>query len=120
MDFFADENVARPIVQWLRDSGHDVLYASEADPGIDDAVWLHRAEAESRLILTSDKDFGEIVFRDAQTSHGIILLRMDELKVPARIERLLAVWSVIQANPSGRFIVISANKIRVRELPRSV
>lgn len=44
MKFFADENVARSIVQWLRQTGHDVLYAAEADLGQDDAIWLRQVE----------------------------------------------------------------------------
>ena len=56
MRFFADENVARPIVQWLRQSGHEVLYAAEAAPGREDAVWLHEAEQSERLIVTADRE----------------------------------------------------------------
>jgi hypothetical protein len=56
MKFLADENVARPIVRWLRQMGHDVLYAAEAAPGREDAVWVHEAgrlppESESNLGL---------------------------------------------------------------------
>ena len=60
MKFFADENVARLIVQWLRERGHDVLYAAEVAPGRDDAVWQHQAEQSERLIVTADKDFGDL------------------------------------------------------------
>jgi predicted nuclease of predicted toxin-antitoxin system len=76
MKFFADENVALLIVQWLRQMGHDVLYAAEADPGQDDAIWLHRAEQSERLIVTADKDFGDLIFRDRLNSHGVVLMRM--------------------------------------------
>jgi predicted nuclease of predicted toxin-antitoxin system len=93
-----------------------VRYASEEEPGEDDSVWLEEAQEDERIILTSDKDFGELIFRDQLNSHGIILMRLGSLSLAERIERLEAVWSVIEANPSGRFIVISESKVRVRRL----
>ena len=116
MNFFADENVARAIVAWLRGKGHDVLFASEAKPGTPDVEWLREAQDSARLIVTSDKDFGELIFRDHLNSHGVILMRMEELTIKERLTRLQAVWAVIEANPSGKFIVITEKKIRVRPL----
>jgi len=116
MRLFADENVARAIVRWLRTEGHDVLYAAEAAPGESDPVWLQRAEAEQRLLLTSDKDFGELVFRDRLNSYGVVLLRLEELPLTERLARLETAWSVVEANPAGKFIVIGEHKVRVRAL----
>ncbi len=116
MNYLADENVARRIVQWLRGRGDDVKYASEERSGELDAVWLREAEAQQRLILTSDKDFGELVFRDRLNSHGVVLFRLEKLTVEARIKRLEQVWSIVEANPRGCFIVITPRRIRVRPL----
>ena len=116
MKFFADENVARPIVLWLRDAGHDVLYAPEARPGETDAVWLREAEAQQRLVLTCDKDFGELVFRDCMNSFGIVLLRLEGSPIHERILRLQTAWGVVAANPQGKFIVMTQQKVRVRNL----
>jgi predicted nuclease of predicted toxin-antitoxin system len=113
---FADEDVARAIVQWLRGRGHDVLYAAEAGPGELDSAWLARAEAEERLIFTADKGFGEMVFRECRTTHGVVLLRIEHLAIPQRLGRLEAVWAVVEANQAGRFIVVTDRKVRVREL----
>ena len=118
MKFFADENVARPIIQWLRQAGHDVLSAAEAGPGEDDAVWLRQAEQSKRVIVTSDKDFGEFIFRDRLNSHGIVLIRMQRLNLRERLARLAAVWSTVEANPQGKFIVITEGRGRVRSLKR--
>ena len=76
MRIFADENVARDIVTWLRSSGHDVLSAAEDAPGTTDIRWVELAEREQRVILTFDKGFGELVFRGRLTSHGFVLLRL--------------------------------------------
>jgi len=116
MKLFADENVARAIVLWLRGRGHEVLYAAEEEPGAPDDRWLERCEADSRCILTSDKDFGELVFRDRLSSHGIILLRLEDLRLSDRLARMESAWPVVEENPKGKLIVISGRKIRVRDL----
>ena len=61
MNLLADENVDAPIVAALRAAGHRVRYVLELDPGIDDPRVLALANADQTLLLTSDKDFGELV-----------------------------------------------------------
>lgn len=116
MQFFADENVARPIVQWLRQRGYDVLYAAEAAPGREDVVWLYQAEQSGHLIVTADKDFGDLIFRDRLNSHGVVLMRMHRLGLRERLARLAQAWSTVEANPKGKFIVITEGRVRVRNL----
>ena len=120
MRLFADENMPRAIVVQLRGLGHDILYASEAEPGAADRDWLVRAEAERRVILTSDKDFGDLIFRDRLTSHGVVLLRLNELPLMERLARLQQAWAIVEAHPTGKFVVISARKVRVRDLGASM
>jgi predicted nuclease of predicted toxin-antitoxin system len=91
-----------------------VASASELGLGDPDTRWLTLAESEQRLVLTSDKDFGELVFRDRLTMFGIILLRLDDVAVPAWVTRLQEVWSEIEANPSGCFIVVTSKRVRFR------
>lgn len=116
MKFFADENVARAIVQWLRAEKHDVLYAAEAGAGKADILWLQEAESQQRLIITCDKDFGELIFRDRMNSYGVVLLRLEDIPLAKRIARLQTAWAVVEANPKGKFIVVTEHKIRVRSL----
>lgn len=116
MKLFADENMARSIVRRLRDLGHDVLYASEIQPGAADSAWLNRAEGEGRVILTADKDFGDLIFRDRLSSHGVVLLRLGALPLRERLARLEEAWPSVEAHSIGRFIVITPTKIRIRNL----
>ncbi len=116
MKYLPDENVPRRIVTWLRARGEDVLYAAEEHAGEIDAEWLRLAEADGRFILTSDKDFGDLVFRDGLNSHGVILFRLERLSIEARLKRLEKLWSVVEANPHGCFIVITPRRVRVRPL----
>ena len=118
MRFLADENMHGGIVQWVRSRGHDVLWATETLRGIDDDVLLRIAQQQERLLLTADLDFGELVFRERLTSHGVVLLRMEDLVVQERIARLHAVWAILETHSTGQFIVVTEKRVRVRPLTR--
>ncbi len=119
MRILADENIPRPLVAWLRNTGHDVLYAAESSKQRSDADLLAEAEAQGCIMLTGDKDFGELVFRDHSNSHGVILLRMKNRPAAIRLVRLQQVWTLVESRLPGHFVVVTAAKIRVRPLTRS-
>jgi predicted nuclease of predicted toxin-antitoxin system len=112
----ADENVPRVIVAWLRQSGHDVLYAAEARRQVPDAELLAEAETEGFVVLTEDKDFGELVFRHRANSHGVILLRIEDQPASARLARLQQIWPLIDSRLPGQFVVVTRTKLRTRPL----
>jgi len=66
-----------PIVESFRRDGHVTLYVAEMEPGIKDDV--KQANKEKAILLTADKDFGELVFRQGRISQGIILVRLKGL-----------------------------------------
>ncbi|MGQ9627032.1 MAG: DUF5615 family PIN-like protein [Anaerolineae bacterium] len=76
MKFLADEGVDRQIVERLRENGLSVLYVAEIEPGISDDEVLNQANRETALLLTTDKDFGELVFRQGRVIQGVILIRL--------------------------------------------
>jgi predicted nuclease of predicted toxin-antitoxin system len=63
MKIVADEGVDRQVVEALRGENHDVTYIAELAPGISDEEVLQLANERDALLLTTDKDFGELVFR---------------------------------------------------------
>ena len=77
MRLLANENVPLVAVVALRSIGDDVLWVAESFPSTRDADVLARAVSESRVLLTFDKDFGELAFRHEQPAAcGVILLRI--------------------------------------------
>jgi len=116
MRILADENVPRTIVNWLRDSGQDVLYAAESRSRTPDVDLLAEAETQGRIVLTEDKDFGELIFRDHKNSYGVILLRMEDQPASARLVRLQQVWTVLEQRAQGHFVVVTPTRIRLRPL----
>jgi len=77
MRWLADECVDAGVVDRLCDAGHDVLYVAEMAAGESDVRILERAQTDDRLLLTEDKDFGDLVFRSGQAIPGLVLLRLE-------------------------------------------
>lgn len=76
MNLVADESVGKSIVDELRQNGYNVLYIAEFDPSIDDETVLDQANQNFALLLTEDKDFGELVFRQGKIHMGVVLVRL--------------------------------------------
>ena len=114
MNFVADESVDQPIVTQLRAEGHQVLAIVEMDPGVADETVLEIANEQGMVLLTGDKDFGELVFRDRQHAFGIVLLRLSGLSPQAKAEVVSAVVTAHGDKLAAAFTVISANNVRIR------
>src|SRR5262245_59373161 len=84
MSFFVDESVDHPIVERLRDDGYDVLAVAEMAPSITDETVLAQANQCEDLLLTADKDFGELVFRQHPVTAGFVLIRLVGLSAGAK------------------------------------
>jgi predicted nuclease of predicted toxin-antitoxin system len=59
----ADENFPEAIVDWVRDTGHDVFWARTDCAGLKDSDLLNLAESEARVLVTLDKDFWQIALQ---------------------------------------------------------
>lgn len=105
-------------VELLRKAGHDVLYVAELEPGIADEDVLELANTEQRKLLTADKDFGELVFRQRLFSNGVILARLSGLK-PENKARILveAIEEHAEDLSYETFTVITPGTIRIRKSP---
>jgi predicted nuclease of predicted toxin-antitoxin system len=100
----------------LRRSGHDVVYMSEVDPRAADTEVMNRADRENRLLLTEDKDFGDLVFRQARPVPGIVLLRIDSSRRLRKGPRLLAAIDRFGDTLFDRYTVIEDARFRSRPL----
>jgi predicted nuclease of predicted toxin-antitoxin system len=114
VNLVADEGVERHIVAQLRQDGHDVLYIAEMEPSISDDRVLNRANAQGALLLTEDKDFGELVFRQRLVHTGVVLIRLAGLSSQMKVVRVSAVFRDHAAELSGAFSVISPGMVRIR------
>jgi len=102
------------IVDKLREAGHEVLYIAEMDPGISDQVVLEKAQGIGVLLVTCDKDFGELVFRQGLYAKGVVLLRLAGLSQSVKAEIVVNVFAQHGSEMEQAFSVISPGMIRIR------
>lgn len=100
----------------LRALGADVASA-EGRPAMSDAEILSGSVSRDRVLITSDKDFGDLVFRDGKAAVGVVLIRFDIVTTALADEtanRILA----LENEGRGLFVVLERTQIRVRPMKR--
>ena len=116
MQFLADENFPRAAVIALRERGYDVVWIRTEYPGIPDTEVLSLAQVENRILLTFDKDFGELAFVTLLPANsGIILFRLQAASSEILAQKIIATIS-LRNDWAGHFSVVEDNKIRMRQL----
>ena len=117
MHLLANENFPGVAVDALRARGHDVAWVRTDAPGSDDRTVLARAVAEGRLLLTFDKDFGELAFRAGlPASSGVVLFRIAPIS-PAHIADVAVAVLESRNDWAGHFSVIEESRVRMTPLP---
>jgi predicted nuclease of predicted toxin-antitoxin system len=117
MRVLANENFPREAVDALRSGGHDVAWVRTDSPGSSDEAVIRRAEAEARVLITFDKDFGELAFRSGLSSpSGVILFRISQ-DSPSHVAKVSVAVLERPMNWAGKFSVIEEGGIRVVSLP---
>lgn len=117
MNLVCDESVERPVVERLRVDGHAVVYIAELSPGIPDLVVLEQASVRGAPLVTCDKDFGELVYRNGRANHGVILLRLAGLTNHRKSEIVSEAIASHASELNGAFAVVSSGQIRIRRGP---
>jgi len=114
--FLANENIPFDAVRALREKGYDVLWMREDSPGSTDVEVLEVAQKQDRVLITFDKDFGELAFRSKHpAASGIILFRMP-MNSPAEAARFLSEAIRSRDDWEGHFSVVETHRVRMRRL----
>ena len=113
MTFVADEGVDSAIVTKLREE-HDVLYVADMSPGISDDEVLDQANDKQALLITEDKDFGELVFRLGRIHRGVVLLRLNGLSSGLKAKIVAETFRTYGAEMTDAFTVVSHGSVRIR------
>jgi predicted nuclease of predicted toxin-antitoxin system len=114
MNLVADESVDRPVVERLRQEGHTTVYVAELSLSITDEDVLRETNSRGALLATSDKDFGELVFRQGRVHTGVVLLRLAGLPAAAKADAVAKVFQERAAELPGAFSVVSPGAVRIR------
>ena len=113
MRFLADEHVSRLVIDILRAAGFDVMSVGEMHAGASDNEVLSTADREGRILITEDRDFGELVVRQRLGVSGVVLLELDRLSSTAEAARVTEVATVHATGLDGNLLVVEPGRVRV-------
>jgi len=118
MRFLADENLPHAAVEALRTAGHDVSWVRTEAPGATDEAIIEWARRYDRVLLTIDKDYGELVLkRGMAASSGVVLFRLPAVR-PADLARRVVDALAARSDWAGHFSVVEDERVRMRPLAK--
>jgi predicted nuclease of predicted toxin-antitoxin system len=117
MRFLADESCDFAVVRELRAKGSDVLAIAEVAPQTVDPDVIELASREGRVLLTEDKDFGQLVYAGAHRSSGVILIRFPAQARKDLPQAVIAVVDRLGDHLIGAFVVLEPNRFRIGRRP---
>ena len=119
MKFIVDESSDARIASYLTSQGHDAIFvAARFGPGLADDRILSIAHSEDRIIVTDDRDFAELVYRDGLPHRGVIYFRLKDTLWDTRLARLRAILDH-HAHQLDHFLVVTDSRVRPGPPPRS-
>ena len=116
MAYLADENTHKGVVTRLRDAGLDVEWLSQSTPGGTDHDILSRADIGRLVLITCDRDFGDLIFsRGMPTPRAILYVRLPHRQADATADRLLSL--IERGGIEGHIITITKDGERTKPFP---
>jgi len=112
LKFLADVNIEKYIIDELTRMGHDIVWVTDLNRHLDDLSIFKIARKESRILVTNDKDFGEIVFRQKLAPAGLVLFRVKGQDAEVKVKLLRKLLAAHSEKMSGHFVVVAKDKIR--------
>ena len=112
MRLLVDECTGSKVAQWLRDEKHEVFSVFDEARGMTDDEVLSKALSENWILMTNDKDFGEMVFRERRKHHGVVFLGLDDERSINKIEVLRRLLNNYAEKLSKGFVVATETKVR--------
>lgn len=114
MRFLADESVERNVIRALRAAGHDVRAAAEDMRGAEDPAVVAAAADDGRIVITRDRDFGQLVFARGQPTAGVVYVRWPVAARARLAARLVALVAELGPRFAGAFVVVRPDRVRIR------
>ena len=117
MRFLADESCDFAVVRTLRAAGHDVLAVAEVARGGRDLEVIRLARDEERVLLTEDKDFGQLVYAAGHAGTGVVFLRFPTLLRRHAAAAVLELVSRLGERLPTSFVVLEPGRARIASMP---
>jgi len=115
--FIADENIPRETVELLKKKGVDIVTVSEVSPGLGDEEILDLANKEKRIVITFDRDFSQLIFRQKRKTEGLILLRFNP-ESPQQIAKRIQQTLATKIKMEGSVVIVKKDTLRATSARR--
>jgi len=115
LSFLADESCDFSVIRALRQVGYSVKAIAEVFPSLPDEHVLELAVADSRLLITEDKDFGEWVFAHQHAMTGVLLIRYPASMRSAMVSAVTDLIGEHATELDGSFTVLEPGRARIRK-----
>ncbi len=112
MRFLVDECTGPKVAGWLRGQAHEVFSVFDEARGMDDDAVLQKAHAEGWILITNDKDFGEMVYRERRPHRGVIFMRLEDERSAHKIDVLRRLLELYEDKLPDRFVVVTESRVR--------
>jgi hypothetical protein len=117
VDVVADESCAGPVIRALRAAGHDVLAIAEIAQGAGDEAVIARAFSEGRVLITEDRDFGELVYARGHWTVGVVFVKFPSRVRGAKPAAVVEALAKLDARLRNAFTVIEPGRVRMGRRP---
>lgn len=114
MNVLIDVSAGQAVADTIRRLGHDAMFVRDHDPRMPDADILAWAVRERRLVVTMDKDFGELVYQSGEPHAGVLLLRLEAARTAERVRVVEDIFVNHAADLPGHFSVYQNGRLRIR------
>lgn len=114
LKFLVDVGVGKKVEKWLTDNGYDVKFVRDINPKADDSEILHLAVTENRMVITMDKDFGELVYNSGKLHSGVLILRLDDANGDKKVKTIKKILSEYSDKLYGKFCVFQGERLRIK------
>jgi len=113
--FLVDMGVGKRVEDWLLKNGYNIKGVRNINPKMTDKEVLKIAIFEDRMVITMDKDFGELVYNSGLKHSGVLLLRLEDAKVDEKIKIIEKILTVHENKLINNFCVYQQGKLRIRK-----
>ena len=118
MHFLVDECAHPAVAKWLQSLHHDVFSVYDEARGLDDESIIEKANLEDYILITNDKDFGELIFRTGKPHKGVVLLRLEDERTDNKIAVLRRVLESYSDKLANNFTIVTEKTVRIVEEKR--
>ena len=112
MRFLVDECTGPHVANWLSEEGYEIFSVFHEARGMADPDVLFKALSEHWILITNDKDFGEMVFRERRQDHGVIFLRLDDERSANKIDVIRRLLAKYPNKLADRFVIVTETRVR--------